>query len=303
MDQQKRKISLRKVFLALFTLVLVTACVFAMLSTSRIQDQKPVRGVRVMIENEEEFHFVNKEQIMRQLFVDRHVDVKRIAVGKVDLQRMERILSSNPWIEYAQIYLDNARVLNIKVIQRVPQLRLFTRKGASFYMDSTLHLLPVSDENTHYELLFVNVPDLSDDSISTLYKKTMLQVARTIKRDTFWQAQTSEVVVNSLKDIEIVPVLGTHRILLGAADQLQTKLENIFAFYTDVLNKVGWNRYTIVDARFADQIVAAPSLPWKPPVDRALSNMNWVKTIVGDVAKTEQTANNIAQDTLKTSRL
>jgi len=48
--------------------------------------------------------------------------------------------------------------------------------------------------------------------------------------------------------------------------------------------------------------VASPSLPWKAPVDRALSNMNWVQTIVGDVSKTEVNAMNIAQDTIKTSR-
>lgn len=302
MDQQKRKISWRKVFLALFTIVLVGLSAFAMLSTARIQDSRHVRGLNVHIENGDNYCFVNKDQVIRQLFTDRHLNIQRLSLGKTDLHQMERILSTNPWVGNAEVFLDNARMLHINVTQRVPQLRLFTRKGASFYMDTSMALLPVSDEYTQYELLFVNVPDLSSDSVSLLYKKAMLQVAKAIKRDSFWQAQTSEVVVNGLNDFEIVPVLGTHKILLGSSDNLKEKFENVFAFYQDVLNKVGWNRYTTIDVRFANQIVASPSLPWKAPVDRALSNMNWVQTIVGDVSKTEATAMNIAQDTIKTSR-
>lgn len=302
MSQQKRKISWRKVLLALFTTVLVGLSATAMLSTSRIQDSRHVRGLIVQIEQEEQYRFVNKEQVIRQLFTDRHLDVKHLSLGKADLHQMERILATNPWIGNAEVFLDNARMLHINVTQRVPQLRFFTRKGASFYMDASLALLPISEEHTQYELLFVNVPDLGNDSLSIVYKKAMLSIAKTIKRDSFWQAQTSEVIVNSLSDFEIVPVLGTHRILLGNAHRLKEKLENVFAFYRDVLNKVGWNRYTTIDARFSGQIVAAPSLPWKAPVDRALSNMNWVQTIVGDVSKTEASAMNIAQDTIKTSR-
>lgn len=302
MSQQKRKISWRKVFLALFTMVLVGLSAFAMLSTARVQDSRHVRGLDVRIENEENYRFVNKDQVIRQLFTDRHLNLKRLSLGTTDLHQMEQILSTNPWIGNVEVFLDNARILHINVTQRVPQLRLFTRKGASFYMDASLSLLPVSEEHTQYELLFVNVPDLAADSVSDLYKKKMLQVAKAIKRDSFWQAQTSEIIVNGLNDFEIVPVLGTHRILLGSPERLKEKLDNVFAFYQDVLNKVGWNRYTLVDARFADQIVASPSLPWKAPVDRALTNMNWVQTIVGDVSKTEATAMNIAQDTIKTSR-
>lgn len=302
MSQQKRKISCRKVFLALFTTVLVGLSAFAMLSAARVQDARRVRELEVQIENEEQYRFVNKEQVIRQLFTDRHLNIRRLSLAKADLHGMERILSTNPWIGNAEVFLDNTRTLHIHVTQRVPQLRLFTRKGASFYMDDSLCLLPVSDEHTQYELLFVNVPDLGADSVSTEYKKAMLHIARAVKRDSFWQAQTSEIIVNALNDFEIVPVLGTHKIRLGAPDRLKEKLENVFAFYQDVLNKVGWNRYTLLDARFSNQIVASPSLPWKAPVDRALTNMNWVQTIVGDVSKAEASAMNIAQDTIKTSR-
>ncbi|HTN16783.1 MAG TPA: hypothetical protein VL092_03815 [Chitinophagaceae bacterium] len=304
---EKRKISSRKIVQTLATIVLLAGCVVVMLSASKAQEQKKISGVRISIENEERCQFISKEEVNRSLFERRHMNPRKIAINNIDLKKMEHILSANPWIENAQVFLDNNSTLNIEVTQRVPQLRVFQKNGNSYYIDSSAHILPLSDHYTHYELLFINVPDLREDSIGNDLKRKMIAIANFIKRDTFWQAQTAEVVVNGFDNFEIVPVLGTHKILLGNADNIKEKLENVFAFYQNVLNKIGWDRYTVIDARFKNQVVAGPSLPWKAPVDRALSNMNWVKSIVGDKPKEEDIAamtmlapSNMQGDSLKT---
>lgn len=285
---EKRKISTRKIVQTLVTFVLLCCCVFVMLSASKIQEDKKIKGVTIKIKNEDYCQFVNKDEIKKALFERRHIDPKKLSIGKIDLKKMEHILGTNPWIETAQVFVDNNKRLNILIVQRIPQLRVFDRTGNSYYIDSTKQILPISDHYTHYEVLFVNVPVIKNDSAGDELKRKMLYIAQVIKRDTFWQAQTSEVIVNNSQSFDIIPVLGTHKILLGDAENLETKLENIFAFYQNILNKVGWERYQVIDARYSNQIVASPSLPWKAPVDRALSNMNWVKTIVGDVAKTDE---------------
>lgn len=279
---EKRKISTRKIVQTLVTTVLLACCVVVMLSASKTQEQKKIKGVRIVIENEERCQFVSKEEVNRSLFERRHINPKLIAISDIDLRKMENILSSNPWIETAQVFLDNKSMLHVEVTQRLPQLRVFQKNGNSYYIDSSAHILPLSDHYTHYELLFINVPELHDDSIGNELKRKMISMANFIKRDTFWQAQTAEIVVNGPEDFELVPVLGTHKILLGSGEKLKEKLENVFAFYKNVLNKIGWDRYTVIDARFENQVIASPALPWKAPVDRALTNMNWVKSIVGD---------------------
>ncbi len=100
------------------------------------------------------------------------------------------------------------------------------------------------------------------------------------------------MIVHDHQNFELVPVLGSHKILLGDLSNLSEKLENVYTFYQNVLNKIGWDKYTLIDARYKNQVVASPSLPWKAPVDRALSNMNWVKTIVGDLKVDEAAAQN-----------
>ena len=284
---EKRKISTRKIVQTLLTIVLLCACVFVLLSASKLQKNKHIKGVVIDIKNEDYCQFVSKDEVRKVLFEKRHIQPMKLTIGEIDLKKMEDILCSNPWIETAQVFIDNTKKLNIQVIQRVPRLRVFDRIGNSYYLDSSRHILPISEHYAHYEVLFVNVPQIKDDSIGQLLKSRMLGIAKLIKADTFWQAQTSVIVVNDINNFELIPVLGTHKILLGNAENLKQKFENVFAFYQNVLNKIGWDRYQILDARFKNQIVASPSLPWKAPVDRALTNMNWVNTIVGDLAKDE----------------
>jgi cell division protein FtsQ len=216
------------------------------------------------------------------LLTQRHIDIRQQQLGKLDIYKMEHILTANPWIEDVQVYVSNDRQLHVSVTQRIPQLRVFERNGNSYYLDSSQHILPLSDNYTHYALLFLNVPELKDDSMSTVLKSKMLYLTHAIRGNSFWNAQLSQININNGMEFELIPVLGNQKILLGDTDRLQEKLNGLFAFYRNVLNKIGWDKYEVLDLRFKDQVIASPSLPWKAPVDRALTNMNWVKTIIGN---------------------
>lgn len=284
----KRSISVRKIIQTAVTAVLLGLCVFVMLSASRIQDQQHLKGLKIAINNESDCRFIDKEQVTEMILTQRHINMNKLAVGAVDVLKMEHILAANPWIESAQVYVDAKRQLNVSVVQRIPEIRVFERNGDSYYIDESKHLLPLSDHYTHYGLIFVQVPELNGDSLRDIMYSNMLYVAHFIKRSEFWTAQTAQIIVNGIDDFELIPVLGNQRILLGDTADLKQKFDNLFAFYRHVENKIGWDRYEILDARFRNQIVASPSLPWKAPVDRALTNMNWVKSIIGNTDVKEE---------------
>lgn len=300
-----RKISTRKIIQALVTLLLLGVCVLVMVRSTQMQKAEYLKRVHINIENEAYCQFVSKEAIEHILFDNRHTTVRKILIASVDLKKMERVLATNPWVESAQVFIDNQRYLNINVVQRVPQLRVFDQIGNSYYIDTAKHILPITDQYTHYEILFVNVPEIKEDSIGLVLKTKMLTLAKKIKADTFWQAQTAEIIVRDRNNFEIIPVLGNQRIIIGDTNNLKQKLENIFAFYKKIENKIGWDKYEVIDARFENQIVASPSLPWKAPIDRAITNMNWVKTIVDNSPKEQsdgQMSNMITVDTSKKSK-
>jgi cell division protein FtsQ len=232
------------------------------------------------------------------LFTRRHINPKNLKLSGVDMRRMEKLARTNPWVASAQAYVDNRRVLHVRVTQRVPVVRLFGRDGSSHYLDTALKTLPVSVGYAHYIPVVTGVPSLLDDSAGRAMKGQIVGLVNRISRDSFWNAQVAEIAVSpDGRGFELVPVLGSHRILLGDTGRLDAKLKGLFSFYKGVLNRVGWDKYTILDVRYRGQVVASPALAWKAPVDRAATNMNWVKTILGE----EPTATTSASSTVSTS--
>ncbi len=285
---KKRKISIRRVLQALITLVVVTGSVLAILSASEIQDNKKLSGIDIQIKNKR-FGFVDETEVKNLLLNSRHIDIATTSIKKLDIRQMEAIINANPWIANAQLYIDNKRVLHVNVRQRVPVARLFERNGNSYYLDHTLKAMPLSDRYVHYTTVVTNVPVLKDDSFGNALRAQIVALVQHVEKDTFWNAQVSQIIVSDdTTGFELVPVLGEHRILFGDTTLMQQKFDHLFAFYRKVLNRIGWNKYQVLDLRFNGQIVASPALPWKKPKDNTMGNINWVNSIIS--AEPKETA-------------
>ena len=287
---KRRKISVRRILQVLLTLVATTACVIGILSAARIENGKVLSGIDVQIENGRKYHFLNEQDVKNMLIDNRHIDINRTPLGQLNIHVMEDIIISNPWVGEAQVYVDNNRLMHVNVTQRVPVARIFEENGNSYYIDTTLSDLPLSERYVYYTTVVTNMPELKNDSMSKSLKAQVLRLVNFVEKDTFWNAQVSQIVVDSDYTFEIVPVLGNQRILLGDTSRLEEKFGDLFLFYKNTLNRIGWDKYQMLDLRFKDQVIASPALAWKAPVDKAMSNMNWVKSIIDMGAKKEGVA-------------
>jgi cell division protein FtsQ len=107
----------------------------------------------------------------------------------------------------------------------------------------------------------------------------MIYVVNKIQAHSFWSSQISHCSVDSDLCFVLYPVLGNQRILLGDTSGMDNKLTNLYAFYCKISNRIGWDKYDVIDLRFKDQVVASPALPWLGPVDKAVLNMNWARSM------------------------
>lgn len=279
---QKRKISARKILQFLLTLVVTAGCIVAVLSASKKEDEKYIRSIDIRIKNDNKCRFIDKDAVMDLVANDKHIDLKHIPASQLDLHGMEEAIAANPWVGRAEIYVDNLHDLHLNVTQRVPVARVFDSDTNSYYLDTALQIMPLSDRYVHYTTVVTNVPVLKDkDSASNVIKAEVVKMVRFIESDTFWNAQVSQIIMQPGGTFELVPVLGHQRILIGDTSMLKEKFGNLFAFYKSVLNRIGWDKYDVIDVRYKGQVVASPALPWNAPVDKAMSNMNWVKSIIG----------------------
>jgi cell division protein FtsQ len=63
------------------------------------------------------------------------------------------------------------------------------------------------------------------------------------------------VVKNS--EVELVPRVGNHIVLLGGVDRYEQKLEKLNKFYTEGLGYDSWNKYKVINLKYENQVVCS----------------------------------------------
>lgn len=177
----------------------------------------------------------------------------------INLQQIEKSIIANPYIAYATVYADMNGVIQIKIKQRQPVLRMINAAGQDYYIDSNGLKMPVSPNFTANVLVANgNIMEHFSGKVDTLITRLavdLYKVAMYIKKDTLWDAQIEQMYVNNVRDIELIPRVGNQRIVLGTADSLETKMRNLLVFYKKAMPKVGWNTYKTINVKYTNQIV------------------------------------------------
>ncbi len=198
--------------------------------------------------------------------------VKGKPLGYINTATIESAIRKQSYVAQVKVYESIEGTLFISIRQREPLLRIINRKYESYYLDESGSLLPVSPhfsarvlvangvidysyiKNPNYRVNILAVTDsvYYDSLMTNLYKLTMF-----ITHDKFLKAQIDQVYVTEGGEFELIPRIGNHVILLGKAVDLDDKFRKLFAFYKLGLNKIGWNKYNIINIKYKNQVVCS----------------------------------------------
>ncbi len=208
-----------------------------------------IPGSQFFIDKDEVDHIL---QLGNYSLVGQHMD-------KIDMHSLENALKANPFIEYAKVYGDMDGTLMIEISQRTPILRMLNRFDQDFYIDKHGLKLPLSPNFTARVLAvngFIDEPFGGRvDTLRTQLAKDIFKTVDYIQKDELWNAQIAQVYVNADKEIELVPRVGNQKILLGSADSLDVKFNNLLGFYKQALPKVGWGAYKTINIKYTNQVI------------------------------------------------
>ena len=100
----------------------------------------------------------------------------------------------------------------------------------------------------------VNV--LSNDSLRLATRSDdIYAIAKTITKDQFWNALFDQAVVDANGGFELIPRVGAQTIRIGDGADLPRCLNKLMTFYHGGMPQADWRKYSVIDLRFADQIV------------------------------------------------
>lgn len=236
--------------------VLGLCCVVLLVAAMKAKGSKACAAIDINIVGAAQHSFIKKNDVTDVL------NANNIHAGEtlddINLRKAEEQLKQDAWIKNAQLFFDNQQTLHVNISEREPVARVFTVSGNSFYIDSSGLRLPVTENAVARVIVFTSFP--SDNKILSLPDSLVLNdvktLAKYISTDSFLNEQTAQVNITQQRTYELTPVVGNQTIRIGNADSLNEKFSKLLTFYKQVFNKVGFEKYSVIDVQYEGQIVA-----------------------------------------------
>lgn len=228
------------------------------ISAKMQRDKQVINDITVEIDHVSGNFFITKEDVLAHL--NELLPNNGAEIQVQDLKQLEANLSNIPQVKNSDVFVNNLGELAIDVQQRQPLYRVIRPNMVSYYVDAEGYKFPVSKKYTaQVPIASGNISDngrtsgLIDSELNTNLKT----VVEYILADEFLKAQFGHLHVNAKGELELIPRVGKHVVLIGNADDIDKKMKRVKIFYYEGLTKTGFNAYKVINVKFKDQIVCS----------------------------------------------
>lgn len=215
--------------------------------TNRHEDTRMCRGIDLHIVDSLHFDLIDGDMVLA-LLQEHSLDPVGLPLEEIDLDAVESALLLHPLVGDVQCYKTAGDMLRINISSKVPLVRVLNNRGQDFYVDSRGEILSQHS-------LAVQLPVATGYIDRRFASEELLRVVRAIDRSAFWKAQVEQIDVTKDGQIQLVPRVGEHLLILGTADDVENKLERLMNFYENGLDNVGWNKYRSISVAYENQVV------------------------------------------------
>lgn len=234
---------------------------------SRRQDKVVCSEVSVVIPDSPAHKFLGRRDVMSLLQAGGEKWIGEY-MRNINTQVVESLVYRNPAVKEVKAFKTAGGKLKIEVTQREPLLRVINRFGDNYYIDDAGEPMPWSSRFTARVLVANgNIPnrfDFSHHEMVNLFTDTsatfktlgdLARLAHYISGHSFWEAHFEQAFVEEDGDIELIPRVGGHVIILGNIDDMEEKFSNLKLLYEVGLPNMGWNNYSIINLKYRNQVV------------------------------------------------
>jgi cell division protein FtsQ len=265
-----------KIVLLVTWVVLGGGVLVLLVAARNIKNSKTCKGILVEISGVKEFLFLDKKDILQIINTGSEGAPEGMAVADFNLGKLENLLKRNVWVRDANLFFDNNLWLHVNVVEKEPVARIFTLGNTTFYIDSAGSRMPLSTKMNVRLPVFTGYP--SNRSMSGASDSMLLKHIRTLSQyilnNEFWMAQVAQVAITPEHNFEMVPTIGRHIIQFGDGENYEDKFKRLFIFYSQVLSRVGFDKYSKVIVQYDKQVIGINKGP-VPKIDslQALKNI------------------------------
>lgn len=235
---------------------------------SHHQSLMPCTGLFITIDDSTGKGFVEEKDV-REIIMNKTGILEGKSLASINISMLEKIINSNPFIYDAEVFSTVDGKVNIEVKQRIPVLRVINYNNESFYLDHEGGIMPPSEKFTArvpvatgyiYDTetkakINQDKSKIENDSINHSVLQQLYNIVIFTGKKDFWNAMVQQLYVNENGDIEMIPRIGSHTVVIGDDRFLEDKFKKLLVFYREGLNKKGWDKYSMINLKYKDQVV------------------------------------------------
>jgi len=270
-NTSRRAINKQKVLAAVkHTLLLCAIVAYVLVAYSMTADRINTQTISKVVVNIDKSgnRFIGPDDIINMLS-NKGMSIVGQNMESVNINTIEREVSKMPSVRNAEVYRTIDGRLGIQVTQRRPILHIYPTNDVDYYIDNEGRVMPSSKNYTAHVIVvsgYINERyiDHNGENIAKMAKQgkssgkllpDLYTLVNFLNSDKIWAAQFEQIYINQQGDIELVPRIGNHVVLLGDIDNLEKKFRNLYAFYKQGFDKYGWNKYRTLNLKYENQIV------------------------------------------------
>ena len=239
--------------------VLSFAALFVVVLTSAIQKQNQLtcKNLEVKIDYDSGLAFLNENEIKDRINFLSGEDIVGKQLSRIDFRTLEKELKKNPFVDNAEIFVDQQQNIKVEVVQKRPILRILNKDGVGYYISEKNERIPLCDKFTSHVIIALGDVEMHQNpKRDSTVQADLYQMIQFVQRDTFLNAVVDQIYVNANGEFDVIPKINGHIIHFGNAEEnMKEKFERLKIFYKEGMAKVGWTKYKAIDLRYMNQVV------------------------------------------------
>ena len=209
-----------------------------------INEQRKVEKVKIIVQNQNigflNAHTVENILLKKGIFLE--AKLKRF----VNLQKIEQVLKSNPYIKTSNCYLGLDNVLRIETKQHLPLFRVVGKKH--FYVNMQGGKMPLSKTYSPRVLLFYG-EDFADNL------KEVSLIINEINQNPFLKKMIVSVEKSKKEGYLLRTRIYRQKIYLGEILDLKNKMLKLRVLYQKLIKDKKQNKFSEIFLKYKGQVV------------------------------------------------
>lgn len=240
---------MKKFILILIAVVIMGYLIFSASYFSDSSHENLCERFEVIISDSSITRFVDTQEIVNLVKREDLYPVGK-KFGEINTLAIRDAILTNRLVESVKVFTTADGSIVGSIRQREPVLRIISDTKGSFYVDKDRMIMPLSSNFAVYLPVATGIID-EEFAQNELYDFAMF-----LRGNPDWDAWIAQIVVKKDKEVLLIPRAGDFKIILGSLDNYPDKLAKFALFVEKGLNVVGWNRYSEINLKYENQVVA-----------------------------------------------